>query len=112
MEIGWAMRICPLCRINRENKLFGLLRKVVDASTKEKHLEACVYLEAAKYDGWPKKTLREDYELGINEDGIYQASYYCYCGECGFKFGNKNRVGARLVSSWTEAQIQAKKEQG
>lgn len=32
------------------------------------------------------ETLREDYEIGIDEDGEFAVSYSAKCDRCGFKF--------------------------
>ena len=107
MEVGWFMSICPLCNARREDRLTALMLAVVRATNEDEWVTATVHLEAFKYDGWPKKTLREDYELGMGEEGVLKVDYACGCSECGFMFHDEYKVGARLVSSWTEAQAQA-----
>jgi len=39
-------------------------------------------------------TLREDYELGIYEDGTFEVSYHAHCSECEFKFSYKHEEKA------------------
>jgi len=34
----------------------------------------------------PDDTLREDYELGVDEDGVFFVNYSCSCHYCGFSF--------------------------
>lgn len=34
----------------------------------------------------PEYTLREDYEIYVNESGEFRAHYTCSCEKCGFSF--------------------------
>jgi len=34
----------------------------------------------------PDNTLREDYSIGVDLDGMFYVSYACSCSKCGFKF--------------------------
>lgn len=107
----FPLKICPLCLMNRENKLEAQLRRVLAATNKDEHAEAVVYLQAMVYDGGPEPTLCEDYHIGMSErDGVLVIEYACACGECGFKFHHEFKIGARLVSSWTEAEQKAAAE--
>ena len=33
-----------------------------------------------------RHTLREDYEIGISIDGVFEINYRCYCNVCEFAF--------------------------
>lgn len=36
-------------------------------------------------------TLREDYEIGVGEDGKFSVSYRCLCDICGFQFEYRHK---------------------
>lgn len=33
-----------------------------------------------------EETLREDFEIKIDEEGVFNIGYYCSCDRCGFKY--------------------------
>ncbi len=38
------------------------------------------------------ETLREDYEIWINKDGVFTVDYGCSCDRCKFKFSFKHQA--------------------
>jgi len=78
--------ICPKC-----NKSSLQLEKKEREKIKNSYgkISAEEYLELVRQHKLPKKiedTLREDYEIGIDENGGFSIHYSCYCEECRFKF--------------------------
>ncbi len=81
---NWA--ICPKCKKIQEKKADENIKMVAAAYGKVPEDE---YLKMKKELLNPPKqedSLREDYELGIDDEGTFSISYSAYCSECGFKF--------------------------
>jgi len=91
-------RMCPVCR----NKAIQEWEdRVADAQSKYGVIESNEFLElwASVQDSKPKygcevdETLREDYEIGVEDDRFF-VSYSSRCMTCGFehKFKHDERV--------------------
>lgn len=72
-------RVCPKCKKTNESKgsLYGKV-------SEEEYLDS---LNQLKVD---EETLREDYEIGIDERGEFYVDYSCRCQTCGFGFHYKH----------------------
>lgn len=83
---NWA--ICPKCKSNREI-MIKALRETVSASygkaTQDKFLAQMRDI-ANKETEEQEKTLREDYEMGMDEFGSFSIDYRAICSKCGFKY--------------------------
>jgi hypothetical protein len=87
-------RVCLKCKINAEQEAKAL---EVDARKSYGDVSAEVYhdlikkaadFRASMVD--PEYTLREDYEVGIYDDGKFFFSYRGSCGTCGFSYSYKH----------------------
>lgn len=80
--------ICPKCKRDRFRKRESAIAAVkifygkIPAEEYEEKMDRAKAIE----DGPLKQTLREDHELGTNEDGAFYVRYYCSCRTCGLKF--------------------------
>lgn len=89
---NWA--ICPKCKITAEEKQKKLKLKAGAAYGK---VEPEAYLQMLAEAEGPivhKETLREDFYIGIDEDGDFSASYRGNCTECKFSFSFKHEADA------------------
>jgi hypothetical protein len=76
-----AWRECPNCKVLNDKKLDALYGTV-----SQSEYMAAVY----ELDDRVKETLREDYEISMNEDGVLEISYSCSCTVCKFNFKYKH----------------------
>lgn len=96
---NWA--ICPKCKMSNDGERESLVKKIKDSYANvsfEQYEENVRRLH--EYDLQnknPNCTLREDYEQGIDEDGIYEVRYGCSCNKCGFEFIFTHKVNAMEV---------------
>ncbi len=87
---NWA--ICPQCwslavAANRQSRLdAGAAYGKVDP---EEYLRMLAESKKEPDTTTFESTLREDYELGVNEDGQFYVSYGCSC-RCGYSFKFKH----------------------
>lgn len=93
---------CPECRRLKDAKRQKLIKKAEEAYGKVSAAEYQRLLAEARVAVAPgtdepedNTTLREDYEIGVNTDGVLEISYGCSCRECGFSFSYKNEVEAK-----------------
>ena len=73
---------CPICK-NKKKKDVEKLQKAYGNISMEKFQEMVEELdnqEADEYDGTP---LREDYEVGVSDDGLAYIIYSGICQNCG-----------------------------
>jgi hypothetical protein len=89
---NWA--ICPKCKLanDKDNE-----KRLLDIGKKYGKIPADLYIEEAKKAAILidlQETLREDYELYTDEDGMFHISYSCRCSECGFnhKFKHEKQL--------------------
>lgn len=81
--------ICPRCKA-RNDKLNET--RVLDAGDKYGKIPAEEYIALAKDVAKPleiKETFREDFYIGIDEDGGFYVSYRGACQECDAEFSYK-----------------------
>ena len=89
-----AWRFCPKCTKDDVDKRKARKQELVDSYGK---------VSMKEYEKLKKKyndkieaseTLREDYWLYTNEDGVFEVSYGCSCDVCGFsfQFNHKEKV--------------------
>lgn len=85
---------CPRCKRKHDEKLAADRAKLdksygkVPAANYMADLKAMELRERAEMPN----TLREDYELGTNEDGTFSVNYRCSCSTCDFRYSFKNEV--------------------
>jgi len=89
---NWAT--CPRCKEKAFQEYHKAVKTVSDAYGKVPE-EDYQTMKAQLPNLDPNKgekhcTLREDYDLGIDEDGTFEVSYCAHCKECGFKFDYKH----------------------
>jgi len=49
----------------------------------------------------PEETMREDYEIGVDELGEFEAYYRCSCERCGFEFRFTHKEDAKVDPNGT-----------
>jgi hypothetical protein len=79
--------ICPRCKAKREDDVRALDIDLAQ-SYGEVPIEQFDHLRAERdklATAEPERTLREDYEIWINQDGRFYASYVAHCSVCQFK---------------------------
>lgn len=83
---NWA--VCPRCLTRREAALEKSRRDITAAYGKvpveEFDRMRADYETAAGTE--PERTLREDYEIWTDPDGVFTVTYSSGCRECGFGF--------------------------
>jgi ribosomal protein S27AE len=85
-------RICPRCKIRAAEKA---AKMYADATAAYGKVDPEMYLEKLKEAQVfgvesPEETLREDYEIYIDEDGEFFVSYRGGCDKCGLVFSFKH----------------------
>jgi hypothetical protein len=77
---------CPKCKKDNERKNAARLQEAQEAYGKIPAPDYLALVAAAEKPIPLEDTLREDYEIGINSDGVFRVSYSCSCHDCGFSF--------------------------
>jgi hypothetical protein len=67
---------CPKCHINKKPAKISNYGKVSEEE----------YLKKSTVEIEPEETLREDYGIYMDENGILNISYEAECGDCGWTF--------------------------
>jgi hypothetical protein len=68
--------VCPQCEKNIRETRKSLYGQVTESE----------YLRLVDKGKMLESTLREDYEIGIDQDGEFYVSYLGHCDMCGFEF--------------------------
>lgn len=79
--------VCPRCKAKREDDVRALDSDLAQ-SYGEVPIEQFGHLRAERdklANAEPEHTLREDYEIWIDEDGRFYASYAAHCSVCQFQ---------------------------
>ena len=77
---------CPRCRATFNAERAAAIVKVAESYGKVA-VEEYERLRAEASREWPNSLgLREDYEMGINEHGLFYVHYSGACVECGFQY--------------------------
>lgn len=83
--------VCPKCKteiFDKRQKNWETLHKaygkIPEAEYRTRHAD----LSVLDREPFPEE-LREDYEIGINEDGLFFVSYSSGCSRCKFEFKHK-----------------------
>lgn len=87
---NWAS--CPACKKKQDNELIILQKEIEETygriprdgweklkESNEKKMKLCL-----------DQTLREDYEIGMFEEGEFYVSYSASCSVCNFEFSFKH----------------------
>lgn len=80
--------ICPACKLTAIKAQERAHKKAEEAYGKAPAAEYLALLEIADKKEDIEPSLREDWEIGTDEDGTFVASYRAIC-KCGFKFDFK-----------------------
>lgn len=81
--------VCPQCR---KNALEAQTKAILEAGKSYGKVLPEKFIEMTKEANKPieyKGTLREDYELGVNKEGVFSVSYAARCQECDYHFDFK-----------------------
>lgn len=89
---------CPQCKLNTEIEKSTLLARAESQYGKVDAKQYTLMVDAAKAIGAKelKQTLREDYSIGLDEDGRFYTSYSCYCNVCFFEFTHDHNQSVKL----------------
>lgn len=80
---NWA--VCPQCRHNLEVELESLKSSPLPIESEIIQITDSLNEMSDRHEG----TLREDYEMGINETGLFYVYYNGACKLCGFIYSRK-----------------------
>ena len=80
--------ICPRCFHNWKTRSVFEMEAAKDSYGKIPQEEFIQKLATAEVKAkvMIQPTLREDYEIGVDEKGMFGVGYTCTCNVCGFKF--------------------------
>lgn len=81
---------CPRCLKEAHLEKGAREKKAEEAYGKASPAEYNLLIKEAAKPVKTEDTLREDWELGVNSDGLFEVSYYCSCERCGFKYQYKH----------------------
>lgn len=84
---NWA--ICPQCVKNLETEVSQLQQRVNQAYgtvDRDEYDRIVAELNRKEKDAITVPTLREDYEIGIDQDSVFDISYGASCTTCGYSF--------------------------
>jgi len=90
---NWA--ICPVCKKRND---VAYKKQTLDVANQYGKIPDDEYIVLVK-ETKPivlKESLREDYQIGVDEEGVFSFVYSCNCSECGFKFIKKANVPLKL----------------
>ncbi len=84
-------RVCPRCEILADEEQRLAEEGLGDLYGKIQPEEYVREFNKVKFSKeTDKESLREDYEIGLDEDGEFYVIYHCGCSECGFEFEYKH----------------------
>ena len=89
--------ICPQCCARAEKRREAMLKKAADSYGKISPEEYLKLREEAQKAPNVEPTLREDYEIGMDETGFFEVAYSCACRACGF--AHKHEHSERAFSA-------------
>lgn len=85
---NWA--ICPVCKTKAEEEKEKLTNEIVQGYGQLPPNDYLVLIEKSKLALELKATLREDYELGVDEFGTFEVTFTASCSKCKFSFKYKD----------------------
>lgn len=80
---NWSL--CPKCKSEADEKHRKQILSAGEAYGKVEPEEYLRLIVSAEVEINHENTLREDYELGVDEDGYFTVVYRCSC-QCGFSY--------------------------
>lgn len=86
-----AWSICPKCARKADEESRGKVQKAAEAYGKVEAREYEKILKEARQPINLEETLRQDFEIWVDEDGKFTISFYAQCTEteCDFKYQYK-----------------------
>lgn len=88
---NWAR--CPKCLADHEAKAqadISDLKKHYGKMDADEFSAKMADIKGRKQK--PADTLREDYEIGVDSDGVFRLNYGCSCERCGFEYTYQTEV--------------------
>jgi hypothetical protein len=79
-------RICPKCSAASNAAASEARKKTKEAYGCVSSTEYGKMVQQIKDWKSPGETLREDYELGVQKNGVFSVAYFATCTECGWSF--------------------------
>jgi hypothetical protein len=101
---NWAN--CPNCeanRIKRAEEAYNNAERLYATVPPKKYLELVRNAESIESEH-RTCSLREDYEIGIDTDGVFSIDYRASCVECDFVFSFKDKRYVDRQSKESEAK--------
>lgn len=79
-------RTCPKC-LMLEKQRYDAEHKALSEQYGKIPLDEFIKRRDSIAEPWREEdALREDYEIGVCDDGIFFCNYRCYCAHCDFEF--------------------------
>ena len=85
-------RVCPKCKRNAEILAEKKTAKAQEKYGKVPQEEFLALISDANKTPELDQTLRENYELGTDPDGLFGVAYSCSCSICKFSFNFKKEI--------------------
>lgn len=82
--------ICPRCKQRAEAKHAKAKKDIQKSYGKVTPEEYQRRLDAVREPPELEETLREDWELGMEDDGRFHVGYFASCQDCGLEFQYKH----------------------
>jgi hypothetical protein len=82
---------CPQCLRDIGNAKSAEIRSAEQSYGKIPYTEFLALTKKSQMSIELDETLREDWEIGMNEDGTFFVDYSCRCTKCGFNYNFKQR---------------------
>lgn len=81
--------ICPQCKKDKQKAYSKAIDKLAKSYGKipmgeYEKMKLCI--PSPELTGDENETLREDWEIGVDEEGLFFLSYSCSCNKCGFSY--------------------------
>jgi|ERR1700724_4668678 len=91
--------VCPACRKKQIEEKEAKLIELGEAYGKMLPKDYLKLLKEAEKPVCQEDNMREDYQLGIDEDGEFEISYRASCQDCNFSFSYKHKEQVKLEKS-------------
>lgn len=101
--------ICPKCKIEYEAQL-KRQQENLRAAYGKILIEEFLALQDAlqkKERRDLKESMRENFEIGMSDDGFLEINYGCFCNVCRFKFDYNERINSGEHSPWEQEAVRS-----
>jgi hypothetical protein len=83
-----AWRVCPECfrKWEAENELYHAQVEEAYGQVPAEQYIKMLAEDERRQNAEPEETMREDYFIWMNEDGVFEVNYRALCTSCNFHF--------------------------